>query len=188
MTQKGTDQKRGFTLIELLIVMAIVAIFAALLFPVFATARTQAKKTQCLSNLRQLGAGVALYAQDYDSRYAGGMDSAVGSANVEVGLEPEQAERMLHFPVLRDLLRPYLAAADVWRCPSDFGREDRIFMNTKFEMVTVSLRPTAYGAIGTSYAYRLKYALANVIHPANCVTRRRVYPPAENVLFEELRG
>jgi prepilin-type N-terminal cleavage/methylation domain-containing protein len=58
--------KTGFTLIELLVVIAIIAILAALLFPVFARAREQARKTTCLSNLKQIGAGLLMYAQDYD--------------------------------------------------------------------------------------------------------------------------
>jgi prepilin-type N-terminal cleavage/methylation domain-containing protein/prepilin-type processing-associated H-X9-DG protein len=56
----------GFTLIELLVVIAIIAILAAILFPVFAQAREQARKTVCLSNLKQLNLGVQMYIQDYD--------------------------------------------------------------------------------------------------------------------------
>src|SRR6266536_4639298 len=59
-------RRSGFTLIELLVVIAIIAILAALLFPVFARAREQARKTTCLSNLKQIGAGMLMYAQDYD--------------------------------------------------------------------------------------------------------------------------
>ncbi len=60
---------RGFTLIELLVVIAIIAILAAILFPVFAQARAAARKISCLSNARQLGLGIIMYAQDYDELY-----------------------------------------------------------------------------------------------------------------------
>jgi prepilin-type N-terminal cleavage/methylation domain-containing protein/prepilin-type processing-associated H-X9-DG protein len=59
-------RRPGFTLIELLVVIAIIAILAAILFPVFARAREKARQTSCLSNLKQMGLGCMMYAQDYD--------------------------------------------------------------------------------------------------------------------------
>ncbi|MFM7188093.1 MAG: DUF1559 domain-containing protein, partial [Armatimonadota bacterium] len=50
----------------MLVVIAIIAILAAILFPVFARAREQARKTTCLSNLKQIGLGTLMYVQDYD--------------------------------------------------------------------------------------------------------------------------
>lgn len=58
--------KRGFTLIELLVVIAIIAILAAILFPVFSQAKAAAKKTADLSNVKQLGTAIYLYAGDHD--------------------------------------------------------------------------------------------------------------------------
>lgn len=60
--------RRAFTLIELLVVIAIIAILAAILFPVFAQAKAAAKKTQDLSNVRQLVTALMMYANDYDDR------------------------------------------------------------------------------------------------------------------------
>src|SRR5262245_35595152 len=59
---------RGFTLIELLVVIAIISILAAILFPVFATAREKARQSVCLSNLRQQGNALSQYVVDYDDR------------------------------------------------------------------------------------------------------------------------
>lgn len=61
--------RKAFTLIELLVVIAIIAILAAILFPVFAQAREAAKKTMCLSNMKQLGLGMLMYVGDNDDQF-----------------------------------------------------------------------------------------------------------------------
>lgn len=60
---------RAFTLIELLVVIAIIAILAAILFPVFAQAKQAAKKTQSLSNTKNLGTAINIYLGDSDDIY-----------------------------------------------------------------------------------------------------------------------
>ncbi len=62
-------RRRGFTLLELCFVIMIIAILAAILFPVFARAREAARRASCASNLSQIGAALNLYAQTYDGRY-----------------------------------------------------------------------------------------------------------------------
>jgi len=61
--------RRGFTLIELLAVTAIIAILAAILFPVFAKAREKARQTSCLANVKQLTMGFMMCLQDYDEKF-----------------------------------------------------------------------------------------------------------------------
>ena len=81
--------KRAFTLIELLVVIAIIAILAAILFPVFAQARTAAKKTADLNNTKQLGIGTQLYLSDNDDMYP--------SSNFRIAANGSSAEGEIHW-------------------------------------------------------------------------------------------
>lgn len=96
------EMRRGFTLIELLVVIAIIAILAAILFPVFARAREKARQTSCLSNLKQMGLAILMYAQDYDERY-----------NLAYTVPPTGT---MHWP---KLLEPYHKNIELYECPSD---------------------------------------------------------------------
>lgn len=82
-------RRKAFTLIELLVVIAIIAILAAILFPVFAQARESARAISCLSNMKQIGLSVRMYAQDYDERFPNGTytDWAGGTRNWEVNAD-----------------------------------------------------------------------------------------------------
>jgi prepilin-type N-terminal cleavage/methylation domain-containing protein/prepilin-type processing-associated H-X9-DG protein len=68
MQRMLTGSRRAFTLIELLVVIAIIAILAAILFPVFARAREAARKTSCISNIKQITTAMMMYRGDYDEQ------------------------------------------------------------------------------------------------------------------------
>lgn len=92
----------GFTLIELLVVIAIIAILAAILFPVFGRARENARRSSCLSNLKQIGTGIMMYEQDYD----GFMPPSVVFATSST------------FKTWPTLMMPYIKSEQVFVCPS----------------------------------------------------------------------
>src|SRR6266852_6634787 len=102
----------GFTLIELLVVIAIIAILAAILFPVFAQAREAARKTTCLSNLKQLGIGWTMYTSDYD-------EQAV-PWNLRFNNKNQYDANGVSLSWDR-LIQPYIKSTAVLRCPSDSG-------------------------------------------------------------------
>lgn len=107
--------RRGFTLIELLVVIAIIAILAAILFPVFARAREQARRSACLSNLKQLALAALMYGQDYDELLPVGATQGNPLLNVVQGLEPYVKNRQVFYcPSITVLVayNPLLAPTD----------------------------------------------------------------------------
>ena len=68
--------RKGFTLIELLVVMVIIALLIGLLLPALSRAKEEARKTQCRSNLRQIGMGIEMYAND-NGGYMPGLDGSI---------------------------------------------------------------------------------------------------------------
>ncbi len=108
----------GFTLIELLVVIAIISVLAAILFPVFAQARSKARQITCLSNMRQLGVGLDMYAQDYDERlffFGHDVDFSRSSVAAPLGATRENRWWNQIFPYTK-------APAGLIVCPEDAGR------------------------------------------------------------------
>lgn len=105
-------KRQAFTLIELLIVITIIAILAAILFPVFAQAREKARQTQCLSNCRQLAIATQVYAQDYDETFL----TLWFYTNNDYQRNPlfQRYNVFMWAP----LLMPYVKNKDIFRCPS----------------------------------------------------------------------
>jgi prepilin-type N-terminal cleavage/methylation domain-containing protein/prepilin-type processing-associated H-X9-DG protein len=100
----GNTVKGAFTLIELLIVIAIIAILAAILFPVFGRARENARRSSCQSNLKQIGLGMLQYSQDYDEQIVPALvDNYPGIGQASWAY----------------VVQPYVKSVQLFRCPSN---------------------------------------------------------------------
>jgi prepilin-type N-terminal cleavage/methylation domain-containing protein/prepilin-type processing-associated H-X9-DG protein len=112
---RQSGRQRAFTLIELLVVIAVIAILAALLFPVFSRARDKGRQAACASNLKQIGTAALLYMQDFDEHFPlGHAPEADPLTTFDGGGDYE--------PHFIELVRPYIKNTQnqgVWRCPSD---------------------------------------------------------------------
>jgi prepilin-type N-terminal cleavage/methylation domain-containing protein/prepilin-type processing-associated H-X9-DG protein len=108
----------GFTLIELLVVIAIISLLAAILFPVFARARENARRASCMSNLKQIGLGMMMYVQNNDERYPfnkqarSTLDSSFASVPTDADFATASS---IYWPVF---IEPYTKSYQIFRCPS----------------------------------------------------------------------
>ena len=104
--------QKAFTLIELLVVIAIIAILAAILFPVFAQAKAAAKKTACLSNVKQQATASLLYVNDYDDQFP----MSVYDENRPVFGLHQPGDKIFS---VYDSVLPYSRNKDIFICPGD---------------------------------------------------------------------
>lgn len=119
MSEKKVATKHGFTLIELLVVIAVIALLAAILFPVFARARDNARRGTCISNIKQVGLGVLQYTQDYDERYP---PLVTGWPTNTPGADGKIYWDQAHF--WEQIIFPYVKSHQIFFCPSSPNRMD----------------------------------------------------------------
>ena len=109
----------GFTLIELLVTIAILSLLAALLAPLFAQGLDSARRAACLSNLRQIYAGYALYAADHQGRVPPKFE--VKKMRLSGADTTEGRVLNTHVYGIQTVLAAYVNGGEVFRCPADSG-------------------------------------------------------------------
>ena len=162
-TRSHKTPDRAFTLIELLVVIAIISILAALIFPVFASARGKARQISCVSNLRQLGMSISMYVQDYDGLYPYMVDPADKYTPQIWDQFPEFMAQVPNIGLVNEVLQPYTKSKELFHCPGDtgFDREDFTGMEIDPAGKPANAYPSSFAKFGTSYYYRTEITLKN---------------------------
>jgi len=176
VTATFTSGKRrlpAFTLIELLVVIAIIAILAAILFPVFAQARAKARAISCLSNLKQIGTGLMMYAQDYDETFCSGWNEAPGNA---------LDGTLVWYVSLRPYIQKY-GRSDIGTTAG--AQYDQSFEYGLYACPDKKWKPTSYGynAFGGMAPTWTDFRNGSAVHVGN--TLANIHRPASLVAFAD---
>ncbi|MDQ3815751.1 MAG: prepilin-type N-terminal cleavage/methylation domain-containing protein [Armatimonadota bacterium] len=142
----------GFTLIELLVVIGIIALLAAILFPVFARARENARRSSCASNLKQIGLGIMQYTQDYDEM-------------LPFRVNPASTVSW------RTYIFPYVKSTQLFVCPSNKNRNN----TPASDAGTTALPTPAVANMKVSYGCNFNWisntavAMSDIQYPAQLI-------------------
>jgi len=154
---RGRSVERAFTLIELLVVVAIIAILAAMLLPALASARERGRAAACISNMKQFGIALTLYADD------------------NKGFFPHRDAWLFTRgrSITTGTLWKYLQNKDIYLCPSDSIKKVRTSSyNPRWRDFSYSMN--AYCACD-----------GDALRPTNCFQISRIERPTETFLFME---
>jgi prepilin-type N-terminal cleavage/methylation domain-containing protein len=116
---RTVSRPSAFTLIELLVVIAIIAILASLLLPALARSKNEAKKANCLSNLKQLQLCYIMYYQDYNGRLVPN-DANSGTEFTDSWMTGNVRTNTSTLNIINGMLYPYNKSTGIYVCPAAF--------------------------------------------------------------------
>lgn len=167
-----SSNSQGFTLVEMLVCVAILSLLATLLLPAFYTVRGNARQLVCASNLKQVGLGMSIYLQDYDSYFPQAVDPS-DRVSSSWQSAPQFAREIPTLPDIQVVLQPYVKSKVAFACPSDAG-----FAFSSFSGAELNAFPTSYIRYGTSYYYRTE------LTATKAKDSTLTWPEQINVLFD----
>ena len=166
LSGKNPKKRIAFTLIELLVAIAIIALLAAILFPVFGRARENARRSSCQSNLKQQALGLLQYIQDYDERFP-----------LMTWQEPTfGGERT---GLWRVRIFPYVKSAPIFQCPSNPEPEVPPFFQT-----TYTNSPSGTLTMARSFSYGINELLVPIDDDPSFVSA----PPLQSVSLAQIKA
>lgn len=157
-------------MVELLVVISIIAILSALIFPAFAKAKARAKNATCVSNLKQIGQAMVLYMGDNDDIFPHAVDPTDKYTPQIWSPYPEFMARIPYMPLIHEALGPYVRAQQnfdsvaaaggkvatqaVFQCASDNGSKTL----DSHPQIPFATSPSMYRVYGSSYFFRTEIA------------------------------
>jgi prepilin-type N-terminal cleavage/methylation domain-containing protein len=168
--------QKAFTLVELLVTIAIVAVLAAILFPVLSGARESANRSVCLSNQKQISAATHLYLSDYDERFMPTsyiVENQANSRNDRTWVQ---------------LVLPYIRSFASFRCPSDHTERPKAESTFDSDLVPGDTDSQYYSAsMRSNYGFNYQYLSPTVLMGGHWVSRPRsmsdVGRPSDTLMF-----
>jgi prepilin-type N-terminal cleavage/methylation domain-containing protein len=174
-TKKDQRSRRGFTLIELLVVIGVIGILAAMLLPALAGTKAKSLDAYCKTQLRQIGAGMTVYATENNDYVVSARSGGGGAFNQRALSPPQAASAALVFLNLTTNHAP-----SVWCCPSipDYGNDLPVFQPSQNQWL---IGYSYFGGItnwinsaGTGFGYspfKLTLAHSTWVLAADCINR-----------------
>jgi prepilin-type N-terminal cleavage/methylation domain-containing protein len=152
----STNCKQGFSLIELLVVVSIIGVLAALLFPTLTKARERAKIATCTSNVRQIGLALKMYVTDYgkfpDYELIDEDKTRKWTKGTIGGFSPLPSHAPFSLSEGKRPLNKYLRPSRVFQCAADAGT---IMSWPGAPVDKINHNPTAFGTVGCSYLFNV---------------------------------
>jgi prepilin-type N-terminal cleavage/methylation domain-containing protein len=170
------EKRRAFTLVELLIVLAVVSVLAAVLFPVFSQAKRAALQASCLGRFRQVTTATHMYLMEYDDEFM--------PINYQPGLPPNAKTDRTWV----QMLLPYTESFRTLRCPADSENVDQSVSVFDQDLVPGDLFPRYYtSSMHVNVGYNFQYLSPSLKDGNNWTSQPKNYTdladPSQMLLF-----